>query len=89
MELFLIISSFEFMMMYLIELNQLVIIEISCRSISKELNENKSQSEATDMQDNNIQNKKRSTTKYSTKNTRQRRRQKTVDYRENNLMTLG
>ena len=37
--------------------------------ISKELNENEYQSEATEIHDEKIQNEKRSTTKYSTKHT--------------------
>ena len=45
-----------------------------------ELNEDESQSEVTETQNDKIQNKKRSATKYSTKHTLQRKRQKPVDY---------
>ena len=48
--------------------------------ISNEPNENESQSEATEIHDEKIQNNKRSNTKYSTKHTLQIKRQKTVDY---------
>ena len=41
--------------------------------ISNELNEDESQSEATEIHNKKIQNKKRSTTKYSTKHTIQRK----------------
>ena len=44
--------------------------------VSNELNEDESQSEATDIHEDKIQNKKRSTTKYSTKYTFQRKRGK-------------
>ena len=50
-----------------------------------EITEYESQSEAIDTENDKIQNKKRSATKYSTKNTLQRKRQKSVDYRENSL----
>ena len=50
-----------------------------------ELNEDESQSEATEIQNDKIQNKKRTANKYSTKHTLQRKRQKPVDYRENSL----
>ena len=50
-----------------------------------ELTEDEYQSEGTETQNDRIQNKKRSATKYSTKHTHQRKRQKTVDYRKNLL----
>ena len=50
--------------------------------ISNEPNENESRSEETEIHDDKIQNKKRSTTKYSTNHNLQRKRQKIVDYRE-------
>ena len=50
--------------------------------ISNEPNKNESRSEETEIHDDKIQNKKRSTTKYSTNHTLQRKRQKIVDYRE-------
>ena len=50
--------------------------------ISNEPNENEYQSEATEIHNEQIQNKKRSTTKYSTKHNLQRKRQRTVDYRD-------
>ena len=50
-----------------------------------ELTEDESHSEATETQNDKIQNKKRSATKYSTKHTLQRKRQKPVDYRKNSL----
>ena len=49
--------------------------------ISNEPNENESQSEATEIYDAKIQNKRRSITKKPTKRTLQKKRQKTVDYR--------
>ena len=50
--------------------------------ISNEPNENEYPSEATEINDDKIQNKKRSITKESTKKNLQRKRQKvTVDYR--------
>ena len=49
---------------------------------SNEPNENESQSEATDIHNNKIQNKKRSNTKTPTKHTLQRKKQKTVDFME-------
>ena len=52
------------------------------KAISNEPNENESQSQATDIQDDKIQNNKRSITKKSTKHTLQRKRQKTVDYKD-------
>ena len=54
---------------------------IMWRFISNEPNENGYQSEATEIHDDNIQNKKRSVTIKSTKHTDQRKRQKTVDCR--------
>ena len=47
---------------------------IMLKFISNETNENESQSEATEIRDDNIQNKKRSITKKSTKNTLHRKR---------------
>ena len=55
--------------------------------ISNEPNVNESHSEATEIHDDGIQNKMRSINKKQTKNKLQRKRQKTVYYRENNLMT--
>ena len=50
--------------------------------ISNKQNKNGSQSEATEIRDDNIQNKKRIITKKSTKNTLQRKRQKiSADYK--------
>ena len=46
-----------------------------------ELNEDESQSEATDTNNDKIQNKKRTANKYSTKHTIHRKRQKPVEYR--------
>ena len=50
-----------------------------------EITEDESQSEAIETQNDRIQNKKRRATKYSTKNTLQRQRQKPVDYMENSF----
>ena len=50
-----------------------------------ELNEDESQSEATETQNDRIQNKKRNSNKYLTKHTIQRKRQKPVDYRNNSF----
>ena len=50
-----------------------------------EITEDESQSEAIETQNEKIQNKKRRATKYSTKHTLQRKRQKPVDYRKNSL----
>ena len=50
-----------------------------------ERNEDESQSESTETQNDKIQNKKRTATKYSTKHTLQRKRQKPVDYRKNSF----
>ena len=50
-----------------------------------ELTKDESQSEATETQNDKIQNKKRSATKYSMKHNLQKNRQKSVDYRENSL----
>ena len=50
--------------------------------ISHEPNENESHSEATEIHDVEIQNKEISTTKKSTKHTLQRKRKKTVEYRD-------
>ena len=49
------------------------------------ITEDDSQSEAIETQNDKIQNKKRRATKYSTKHTIQRKRQKPVDYRKNSL----
>ena len=48
--------------------------------ISNETNENESQSEVTEIHDDNIQNKTRSTTKQLNNHTLHRNRQKIVDY---------
>ena len=50
-----------------------------------ELNEDESQSEATETHNEKIQNKKRTATKYPTKHTLLRKRQKSVDCRKNSL----
>ena len=50
-----------------------------------ELTEDESHSEATETHNDRIQNKKRTATKYSTKHTIQRNRQKPVDYRNNSF----
>ena len=50
-----------------------------------ELTEYEYHSEATETQNDKIQNKKRSATKYSTKHNLQRKRQKPVEYRDNSL----
>ena len=55
---------------------------IMWKFISYEPNEIESRIEATDIHDNNIQNKKRSITKKSTNHTLQKKRQKIVDYRD-------
>ena len=57
--------------------------------ISNEPNEDKYCSEATKLHDDNIQNKKRSITKKSTKNNIQRNRQKQLTTGKNHLMTSG
>ena len=59
--------------------DQIVLLEFSFN----ELTEGESQSEATDTHNDKIPNKKRSATKYSTKHTLQRKRQKPLDYRKN------
>ena len=56
--------------------------------ISNELNEDESESEATEIHSDKIQNKKRTATKYSTKHNLQRKGQKTVDYRKNTFDDL-
>ena len=53
------------------------------RFISNEPNEDESESEATEIHNDRIQNKKRNANKYSTKHTLQKKRQKKVDYRNN------
>ena len=85
MELFLIMSIFSYMMICLIELNQLIKINFLWKFSYNEITEDESQSEAIETQNYRIQNKKRSATKYSTKHTLQRKRQKPVDYRNNSL----
>ena len=50
-----------------------------------ELNEDEYHSEVTETQHHKIQDNKRSATKYSTKHTLQRKRQKPSDYRKNSL----
>ena len=50
-----------------------------------EQNEDESQSEATETHNDKIQNKKRTSNKYSTKHTIQRKRQKPVAYRNNSF----
>ena len=50
-----------------------------------ELNEDEYQSEATDTQNDRIQNKKRTANKYLTNHTIQRKRQKPVEYRNNSF----
>ena len=50
-----------------------------------ELNEDESQSEATEKHNDKIQNKKRTTKTYLTKHNIQRKRQKPVDYRNNSF----
>ena len=58
---------------------------ILCRFISNKPNEYESQSEATEIHNDKIKNKKRNSNKYSTKHTLQRKRQKTVDYRKDSF----
>ena len=53
--------------------------------ISNESNEDESQSEATEIHNERIQNKKRTANKYSTKHTLHRNRQKIVEYRNNSF----
>ena len=62
---------------------------IMWKFISNEPNENEYHSEATEIQEDEVQSKKRSTTKYSTKHTLHRKRQKKWKIRTNNLMTSG
>ena len=62
-------------------------INILWKFISNKSNENESQSEATKIHDDKIQNKKRITTKYSTKRTLQRKRQKKLTTGTKHLMT--
>ena len=50
-----------------------------------ELNEDESQSEATEKHNDKIQNKKRTANKYSTRHTIQIKRQKPVDYRNHSF----
>ena len=76
-------SIFAFMMIYLIEFNQLIKIDFLLRFISNEPNEDESQSEVTEIHNDKIQNKKRIYKKYPTNHTLQRNRQKPVDYRKN------
>ena len=57
---------------------------------SNKPNENESQSEATEIWDDNIQKKKRNINKKSPRHTIQRKSQKVSDdYRDKNLMTSG
>ena len=58
-------------------------INILWRFISNEPNKGESQSEATEIHNENIQNKKRTANKYSNKHTYQSKRQKIVDYKKN------
>ena len=60
-----------------------------CNYISPEPNENESQSEATEIRDEKIQNKKRGITKKSTKHTLQRKRQNKLTIGTNYLMNSG
>ena len=53
--------------------------------ISNEPNGNESHSEATEIHNDKIQNKKSTANKYSTKHTLHRKRQKSVDYRKNSF----
>ena len=62
---------------------------IMWRFISNEPSENESQSEATEIHNDKIQNKKRSTTKKSTKHNLQRKGQKKLTIGTNHLMTSG
>ena len=55
------------------------------RFISNEPNEYESHSEATEIHNERIQNKKRTANKYSTKHTLHRNRQKIVEYRNNSI----
>ena len=59
------------------------------RFISNQLNENKSQIESIEIHDDRIQKKKRSTTKYSTKHTLQKKRQKKLTIGRKHFITLG
>ena len=83
MEVCPIISISVYMMICLIELNQLIKINFLWKFSFNELNEDESQSEATETHNDKIQNNKRTANKYSTKHTIQRKRQKPVDYRNN------
>ena len=53
--------------------------------ISNDTNEDESHSEATDIHNDKIQNKKRTANNYSTNNNLQIRRQKIVDHRKNSI----
>ena len=55
------------------------------RFISNEPNEDESQSGAIEIHKDNIQKKKRTANKYSTKHTLQRKRQKPVEYKKNSF----
>ena len=63
---------------------------IMWKFISNDPNENESLSEATEICDDKIRNKKRTISKKMSEHTLQRKRQKIADeYRENHLMTSG
>ena len=64
-------------------------INILWEFISNEPNENEYQNETTEIHDDNIQNKKRTTTKYSTNHTIQRKMQKKLSIGRKHLMTSG
>ena len=71
-------------MIDLMELNQLIKIIFYLWKFSfNELNEDESQSEATEIHNDKIQNKKITDNKYPTNHTLQRKRQKPFDYRNN------
>ena len=55
------------------------------RFISNEQNEDESQSKATEIHNDRIQNKKRTVNKYSTQHNLQMKRQKTVEYMRNSF----
>ena len=59
--------------------------KILSRFISNEPNEDESQSEATEINNDKIQNKKRNANNYSTKHNLQKKRQKSVYYRNNSF----
>ena len=88
MEICLIMSIFAYMMINLIEFNQIIKI-IFFKFSFNELNEDESQSEATDTQNGKIQNKKRTANKYSTNHNLQIKRQKPMTIGRIHLMTSG